>query len=174
MADEEYVYVLHARSTAHTGEDAVVIEGIGDADYTLLECETSPDATIAPGDRVSVGDDASTRIQQRLAYDDLSQVARDQLDHAVTALVEHNEDRFIDFFNTAGPLSLRRHQLDLLPGIGETRRNHILQERERQPFTGFGDLTARITGLPDPASIIAARIVTELTTDDHTYRVFVT
>lgn len=176
MTGDDYVYVLYARSLVHTGEDVVVVEGIGEDSLAFLECEAAAETEFDPGERVPVTEKESERIahvRQQLAFGDLSQVARDALKGVVTALVEDNEDQFVEFFNTAGAGSLRRHQLEFLSQVGESRRTQILEERARRPFDGFTDLSDRVQGLSDPAALVAQRIVTELSDEDISYRLFV-
>jgi len=51
--------------------------------------------------------------------------------------------------------------LELIPGVGKTFMRQIVDNRERQPFTSFGDLQQRV-GLREPAKLMAKRIVEEL------------
>ena len=79
----------------------------------------------------------------------------------------------MDFYNDAQPITLRLHQLNLLPGIGKKLRNSILDERKRKPFEDFDDLTERVAGLHRPKEILAERILEELREEDLKYRIFV-
>lgn len=112
MAFEHYVYVLYARSLVHTGEDIVLVEAIGEDSLTLLEGEAPAEAEFHPGERITVGNSEPARIdhvRQRLTYGELSLIARDALETAVTALVRIDEERFVELFNSAESVSLRRH-----------------------------------------------------------------
>ncbi|MFC7175521.1 DUF655 domain-containing protein, partial [Halosegnis marinus] len=73
----------------------------------------------------------------------------------------------------AQPITLRLHQLNLLPGIGKKLRNDILDERKRKPFESFEELTERVSGLHKPREVLAERIAEELREDDLKYRIFV-
>jgi len=86
--------------------------------------------------------------------------------------VADNEQRFVDFYNEAQPITLRLHQLNLLPGIGKKLRNGILDERKRRPFGSFDDLEARVEGLHDPEAVIVERVLEELRETDLKYRTF--
>ena len=57
------------------------------------------------------------------------------------------------------------HSLELIPGIGKRLMFHILEERERNPFTSFADLQQRV-GLNEPASLIARRVLEELSQEE--------
>jgi putative nucleotide binding protein len=70
----------------------------------------------------------------------------------------------VAYFNELQPLTPRLHGLELIPGIGKTFMKTILNAREKQPFTSFGDIQNRV-GLRDPAKLIAKRIVEEISGD---------
>ncbi|RKD95235.1 DUF655 domain-containing protein [Halopiger aswanensis] len=109
----------------------------------------------------------------RVDYEDLSSGAQSELEYVVQDLVEENEERFVDFYNEAQPITLRLHQLNLLPGIGKKLRNSILDERKRKPFESFEELSERVSGLHDPDEILVERILEELRDDDLKYQTFV-
>ena len=85
---------------------------------------------------------------------------------------EENEKRFIEFYNNSGPISLRAHQLELLPGIGKRHTREILEEREKEPFTDFKNIKERVSSVPDPKKAIIERILFELEEGDR-YKLFV-
>ena len=55
-------------------------------------------------------------IKSRITYDELTTNAKGDLDAIVLKIVKENEKRFVEVFNTAGPLNIREHALELLPG----------------------------------------------------------
>ncbi|MEF8780833.1 MAG: DUF655 domain-containing protein, partial [Haloferacaceae archaeon] len=88
-------------------------------------------------------------------------------------IVERDERRFVDFYNEAQPITLRLHQLNLLPGVGKKIRNTVLDERKRGPFEGFDEISERVSGLHRPREVIVDRILEELREEDLKYRTFV-
>jgi putative nucleotide binding protein len=150
---------------------------VGERDFRLLELECVDDADVSIGDRVVVAPDADReRVAsvRRVAYDDLSNAAHSELEYVVEEILDREEGRFVDFYNDAQPVSLRLHQLDLLPGIGDKLRNDVLDERKREPFESFDDLEERIAGLHDPRQVVVDRIMEELREADLKYYLFVT
>jgi putative nucleotide binding protein len=146
---------------------------VGVAQFQLYELVVGSDADISIGDRVDVYDsDLAERVNE-IEYDDLPSGAQSELEYAVEDLVYEEEQRFVDFYNDAQPITLRLHQLNLLPGIGKKLRNTILDERERQPFSSFDDLESRVSGLHSPRETLVERILEELQEDDLKYRTFV-
>lgn len=106
-------------------------------------------------------------------YEELSSGATSELEYVVEDLVIEEEARFVDFYNDAQPITLRLHQLNLLPGIGKKLRNSILEERKRGPFESFEDVEDRVGGLHDADGILVERILEELRDEDLKYRIFV-
>jgi putative nucleotide binding protein len=87
-------------------------------------------------------------------------------------IIAGDEARFIEFFNKAGPISIRKHSLELLPSVGKKHMESILEERERKPFASFADLTKRVHLMPNPVRVIQERVLEELQDDNTKYYVF--
>ena len=148
-----------------------VAYALGTDDFYLYEIAVADDADVTIGDGIDPNGDSVHHVTE-ITYDDLSSGAASELDYAVEELVEADEQRFVDFYNEAQPITLRLHQLNLLPGIGKKLRNTILDERKRSPFSSFDDLEARVSGLHDAEGIIVERILEELRESDLKYRTF--
>jgi putative nucleotide binding protein len=141
-------------------------------DFALYELVLSESSGVSIGDAVDVTDAPFVERVNRIEYDDLPSGASSELDYVVEDVVEANERRFVDFYNDAQPITLRLHQLNLLPGIGKKLRNDILDERKRKPFESFAELEDRIGGLHNPQEVLVERIIEELREDDLKYRIF--
>jgi putative nucleotide binding protein len=149
---------------------------LGESGFRLLELTLDDDADVSIGDRVVVAPDDEREVVGRIREvesDDLSNAARSEVEYVVAEIVDRNERRFVDFYNEAQPITLRLHQLNLLPGIGKKLRNDVLDERKRAPFESFEDLEERIGGLHDPKGVLVDRILEELRDEDLKYRTFV-
>ncbi|MFC7154793.1 DUF655 domain-containing protein [Halomarina halobia] len=145
---------------------------LGVDDFGLYECVLAEGADLSIGDRFSLSDDAVESVRG-IDYDDLSGGGRSELKYAVEGIVDEDERRFVDHYNEAQPITLRLHQLNLLPGIGKKLRNSILEERKRKPFESFEELDERVKGLHDPRGILVERIMEEIREEDLKYRSFV-
>ena len=75
--------------------------------------------------------------------------------------IRKNEKRFVDYLNNAQPLTPRIHALELIPGIGKTYLNVLLQEREKKPFESYDDIERRV-GLKEPINNLKKRILEEI------------
>jgi putative nucleotide binding protein len=141
-------------------------------DFRLCELVLVEDADISIGDDIDVEGTGIIERVNHIEYDDLPSGAVAELDYAIEEIVEENERRFVDFYNDAQPITLRLHQLNLLPGIGKKLRNNILDERKRSPFESFEEVEERISGLHNPEEVLVERITEELREDDLKYRIF--
>lgn len=147
---------------------------LGVEEFRLFEVTLEEDVSLTITDRFDAdrASDSVTSVRE-LDYEDLSTGAQAELEHAIRAIVEDDPQRFVDFYNDAQPITLRLHQLNLLPGIGKKLRNNILEERKRGPFESFEDLEERVSGLHSPKEVLVERIQEELREDDLKYRTFV-
>jgi putative nucleotide binding protein len=150
-----------------------LVYAMGVEDFSLLECVVTDDADISIGDRVDLEALEDVEVVNHIEYDDLPSGAASELEYAVEDLVAADEQRFVDFYNEAQPITLRLHQLNLLPGIGKKLRNNILDDRERRPFQSFRDLEERVSGLHNAEEVLVERIIEELREEDLKYRTFV-
>ena len=141
--------------------------------FALYELVLREEAAFTIGDRVAVDPphDDVTEVRQ-VGYDDLSGGAQSELEHVVSEIIDGEEARFVDFFNEAGAITLRLHQFNLLPGIGDKLRDAIIDERKREPFGSLSDLEDRVSGLHDPAATLQERIMEEIRDEDVKYKLF--
>jgi putative nucleotide binding protein len=149
---------------------------LGTSDFRLFEIAFEDDADVSIGDHIVLEPESERDSIKRVTeteYEDLSGGAQSELEYVVEDIIEDDEQRFVDFYNDAQPITLRLHQLNLLPGIGKKLRNGILDERKRKPFESFDELSERVSGLHDPKEVLAERILEELQEDDLKYRTFV-
>ena len=174
---EDYAVVLDFLPQGYPTEKGFkrtpIVQLFGETHFSLLEA--IPRGHLTSHERVFIGKGDRRKInhiKRRLTYDDLTSSAKAELPYAVEEVVERTEQRFVDFFNTCRPITIRFHQLELLSGVGKKLMNEILNQRRREKFTGFDDVKKRIPSVPDPKKMIAKRIVLEMKGEDK-YRIFV-
>jgi putative nucleotide binding protein len=137
--------------------------------FTLLEVVPKEGADLKTGDKIYVGRDDRDKIdhiKRRITYKDLTNNSVSEVESFVKKMVSDNEEKYVKFFNESAPITLRRHQLELLPGLGKKHMLSILQEREKEPFKSFRDIAERVHLMPDPALSITKRILQELEGDE--------
>ncbi|WP_148687457.1 DUF655 domain-containing protein [Candidatus Nitrosocosmicus hydrocola] len=165
---EEYAYILdyiqNGKSSIVRMREGVIIHAIGEEHLTLLELLGINNEKFSIGERVYIGKDGREKIVSvlgRLDYTHISQSAKNELPTVIEKIVNVNEKRFIDYFNSSQPMTPRVHSLELIPGIGKTYMKSILDERDKRKFESFLDLQER-TGLRDASKLIAKRIYDEI------------
>ena len=171
-------YLPHGRpdDTRPQYQKAALAYALETESFDLLELTLTEDADVNIVDRIPIDEAANDAVIEDVAdieYDDLSNSGVSELEYAIEAIIDADEQRFVDFYNDAQPISLRLHQLTLLPGIGKKLRNKIIDKRKRQPFESFADLADRVGGLHNPKEVIAERIMDELRDEDLKYKIFV-
>jgi len=166
---EEYAYVLdftqRAKSSTVRGKEGMIIQAVGEERLTLLELLGTQNMSVEIGERVYIGREGRDKVMSvlgRLEYDYISQSAKNELPSVIEKIVLANQKRFIDYVNTAQPITPRIHALELIPGIGKTYMMSIIKEREKKKFESFSEIQQRV-GLREPAKLMAKRIVDEIT-----------
>ncbi|MFX0170046.1 MAG: DUF655 domain-containing protein [Candidatus Hodarchaeota archaeon] len=171
---EEYAYVLdhlprgYPEDTRPIFKKEPLVQAVGDTYFTLLELVPRKGARFNPHEAIFIGRDRRDKIdhvKRRITYDVLTASARSELPFIVEKLVEKTEQRFVEFFNNARPLTTRMHSLELLPGIGKKLMWDLLEERRKAPFTSFQDIAER-TGIRAPKELVVKRIMVELSGED--------
>ncbi len=180
---EEYAYILDYLPQGLPGggfaKKEPVCYALGDEEFKLFELVPKANATVIIGDRVFIGKDTADRkrdvidhVKRRVNFADLNNNAAAELEYSVTEIVLANQPRFIRFFNEAEAISMRKHLLEELPGLGKKSMTAILDERKKEPFKDFADLASR-TGIKNPEKLIAARIILEIEDPDRKRYLFV-
>ena len=157
---------------SHSSRSEPLTQLLGEERFTILEATVKPNITVNMGERVYIGKENREKIlliKSRVTYDELTQNAKSELDSVVTNIVKSNEKRFVEIFNSAGPLNIREHSLELLPGIGKRHLDAILKARQEKKFESFVDITTRVPLLQDPAKPIKERIIAELQGNERFY-----
>lgn len=145
---------------------------LGEKYFTLLEVAVKKDVPCSLGQRLYIGKDARVeveKIKKRIEFDELTATARNELNAVAKSIIHDNEAGFVSFFNKAGPISMRLHQIELLPGIGKKHLTQILDARGEKPFESFKDIQQRVPLLPDPANLLVTRIIDEMHGDAKQY-----
>lgn len=170
---EENALILDYLSLGYVQNDMSKFKGksiaqaIGADYFTLLELTPNKDYEFDIGDIVYIGNDrskAKARVFSKLNFENLTATSRIELDYAIRDLVMAQEEKFVEFFNTAEPISTRLHKLELIPGIGKKHMWKIIEARKEKPFESFEDISERVPPLSDPVGMIVNRIKQELDT----------
>jgi putative nucleotide binding protein len=142
-----------------------IAQAIGLNHFTLLELVPRKGSQLVLREEVYIGEGKRDKIEfirGRLLKQKLTETAKLQLRDMIEGIVTAKEAQFVDFFNNAGAVSTRLHQLELLPGLGKKHTQAIIEEREKDKFKSFEDIKQRVKNIPDPKKIIEKRLIEEL------------
>ena len=127
---EEYAIVLDYLRLGYVNKSGTkfknkpIVQSIGTDKFTLLELIPKDNVDIEIHEKLYIGSGKRDKIKtvRKLDYNNLTATSRVELEYAIKEIVEKQEDKYINFFNTAGSLSFSFHlELYLL------RKHHLLQ-----------------------------------------------
>lgn len=174
---EDFAYVLdylpqgRADDPRPSFQREPLVQAVGETRFTLLELVPKKGAAFSLHERIYIGKGSRTKIdhvQRRIRYEDITPTAKSELPFIIEKIVQMREKEFVDFFNNARPITTRLHQLKLIPGIGKKTLWLIIEERKKEPFKSFENLSERVR-MPDPKKVIVNRIISELKGEDKYY-----
>lgn len=168
-------YLEHGYAFESGSMKTPIAQALGLNHLSLLELVPKKGVQLQPYQEVYIGEgkrDEIHHIKGKISMDKLTSTASHELPHVIKAYIEKDEQRFIGFFNKAQPLTMRMHQLELLPGMGKKHMWEVLEARKEKPFASFEDLKARVKLLPDPTQVVVKRIIFELEGKDK-HKIFI-
>ncbi len=170
-AKEEYAIILDFLPNGYpmdrrpSHRKTAIAQAVGKEYLALLELVPKKDVFLQLHQEVYIGEgkrDHIHHIAGRIDAEKLTETARNELEFVVGELVEKNAKNYVDFFNKAGPINMRMHQIELLPGIGKRHMLEILDVRGEKLFESFEDIKNRVKLIPDPKQAIIRRILLEM------------
>lgn len=174
MTAEEFAIVLDFLPQGRPGSFKAqpIAQVIGTQFFTLLEVAPKQGVQLKPLEKVYVGKEERDKIEfikRRITFKELTNASQAEIDKVIEGIVLERKADFIKFFNEARPISLKRHQIELLPGIGHKHMQEILKSRQEKPFESFEEIEQRIHLMPNPLNTIVKRILEELEGEDKYY-----
>lgn len=175
MPNEEFAIVLDylARGKSISYRSEPLAQVLGTKFFTLLEVVPKTELKIL--EKVYIGKEEREKIsliKRRIEAKELTSTASGELNKAIELIVAQDEKKFVDFFNNARPITIKRHQLELLPGLGKKHLFNILAARQKKPFESFADIETRVPLMPNAAKTITKRIAEELEGIDEKHFLF--
>lgn len=167
-------YLEHGYPFDDSGMKSSIAQALGVEHLSIMELIPKRDVHLQPHQEVYIGEGKRIEIHHikgKISTDKLTSTAKHELVHAIETVIGKDEKRFVEFFNKAQPLSMRMHQLELIPGFGKKHMWEVLEARKAKPFESFDDLKERVKLLPDPKLAVAKRILAELDGKEK-YRLF--
>ena len=168
---EEYAIVLDFLKNGYpfdkrpSHKKTPIAQAIGKDHFTLLELVPKQDIFLQPLEEVYIGEgkrDKIHHISGKLPLERLTATASAEIKYVIEDMVKKNEKKFVEFFNTARPLTTRMHQIELLPGVGKKHMWEIIEQRKEKSFESFNDIKKRVKLMPDPEKVIIRRVLQEI------------
>jgi putative nucleotide binding protein len=148
-----------------TGLKTPIAQALGKTRFSLLELIPKKGIFLQPYEEIYIGDgkrDKIHHIKGKLNIKNLTQTALAELEFVIADIVKKDEKKFVEFFNTARPLTTRMHQIELLPGLGKKHMWQIIEQRGEKVFESFEDIKKRVKLIPKPEQAVIKRIIKEL------------
>ena len=178
IVKEEQAIILDYLENGYPFEEAAmkqpIVQALGTSHFSVLELIPKRGIPLKHHQKVYIGEGKREEIHHikgRIPLEKLTGTAHNELNTAIETIISENEARFVEFFNKAQPLSMRMHQLELLPGLGKKHMWEIIEARKAKIFDSFEDLKNRVKLIPDPKSTVVKRILLELEGKDK-YKIF--
>ncbi len=161
---ETHIRVLDLQDRRPMGHE---INGLTEPSMHLVRARVNESVEMSKGSRMAV-DSESIGPFSEIRHRDLTPAAIGELTEAVLATISENPEKHLGFYNSAGPMSLKYHAFQLLPGIGNSKALQMVQSRG---ISGWSDFAAvdEACGI-DSARLLAERYVKEMEDDAQTPR----
>ncbi|RLG14761.1 MAG: DUF655 domain-containing protein [Candidatus Nanohalarchaeota archaeon] len=172
---EEYAIVLDIKKSGYGMQTTEKVILVGYGNFNLLETISYPGAELKIQEKVYIGfgkRDKIKTVKGILGYEKLTSFAEEELEYAIDAIISSKEDFFINFLNNMMPLTPKKHQCELLPGIGKKYMWNVIEERKKDKFKSFDDFNKRVALGIDIRKSIKKRIIQELSENDIKWRLF--
>ncbi len=115
-----------------------------------IQCITEPSlhivrSRVQGSDNISAGDcielpSENLGPMSEVRLKDLSGSAQQEIVSALSASISADKDRHLSFYNSAGPMSLKFHSFQLLPGIGNSKAMQMVNLRGLSGWQTFEDI----------------------------------
>ncbi len=164
---EDYAIILDYLPSGYpkSNKNKPIAQSIGINNFTLLELAPKNGVDLEIQDTVYIGKGKRDKIYRVLGKFDAQKITKisiAEIDNALISIVTDNEQEFVNFFNSAGGITLTLHQLGLLPGINSKMVENLIRERDIKPFDSFDDIRNRVPSVKNPKKNIVEKIKEEL------------
>ncbi len=175
MPRDEYAYILEylpygmADSKDRRPSAIALTESLG-----LLLVVLKKDVKVQPGQKVYIGEDKREEVHhivERIPPDKLSSAGSLLLKERIHQIVIENEKKYVELINKLGPINVRLHAINLIPGMGKKTGQKVLSERTLKPFESYQEIKERVGLSTTMDKAIEDRIMEELYNKDK-YKIF--
>jgi putative nucleotide binding protein len=157
----------HCRVLSQEGSGAGggIIHCITEQHLHLIKARASPGCgVLAPGQKLELPtEEGSEKIAMVLGkdrYRELPNQAQAAIVNVMKEILSENPKPCMEFYNRAGPVSLKFHAFQLLPGIGQKKATQMMKSRVSAGWMTFEEVDEAC--IIDSLQLIVERLVEEL------------
>jgi len=157
----------HCRVLSQEGSGAGggIIHCITERHLYLLKARANPGCgVLAPGQKLELpteeGSEKIAMVLGRDRYRELPNQAQAAIVDVMKEILSENPKSCMEFYNRSGPVSLKFHAFQLLPGIGQKKATQMMKSRVSAGWMTFEEVDEACT--IDSLQLIVERLVEEL------------
>ena len=146
---------------------------MGNKFFSILEVELrrkTTDIKLQQKIPLKADDSPLKSVRRRIKFGEITPTAKDLVESTIELILKDDEHHYVEFFNNARPITTRKHQLQLLPGVGKKILWDFINALKQKPFESFQDIQDRVGVVP--TAILVKRVIEELENPDEKYRLF--
>tara|TARA_B100000959_G_scaffold133608_1_gene140051 strand:+ start:7604 stop:8176 length:573 start_codon:yes stop_codon:yes gene_type:complete len=154
--DETSVRVLDVQDRRPIGHE---LQCISEPSLYLVRVRASDISDMTVGGQITLPSNQIGPLSE-VRLKDLSGSAQQELVPSLSSSISVNPDCHLAFYNSAGPMSLKFHAFQLLPGIGNSKAMQMVQARGMAGWSSFEEVD-NVCGI-DSIKLLAERYVKEM------------
>ncbi len=117
------------------------------------------DGTLSNGDKIELPSEKIGHLSE-IRYKDITTTTQSELVEAIMEDIVSNPDKHLSFFNRANNISLKVHSFQLLPTIGKSKAQQMVQARGMIGWENFNDIDDKCS--IESVKLLAERYVIEM------------
>ena len=134
--DEVRIRILDIQERRPVGHE---VQCISEPSLFILRARVSDASGFSVGETVDIPSENVGPLSE-VRLKDLSGSSQQELVASLSASISSEPERHLSFFNSAGPMSLKFHAFQLLPGIGNAKAIQMVQKRGGSGWNSFEDV----------------------------------
>ena len=134
------------------------IEGITSPSLYLVKARLN-DESLSNGDKIELPSDKIGHLNE-IRYKDITTTSQSELVEGIMEEINFNPDNHLSFFNRANNISLKVHSFQLLPTIGKSKAQQMVQARGMIGWENFSDIDGKCS--IESVRLLAERYVVEM------------
>ena len=112
------------------------IQALTEPSFYLVRSRVVNAGEIEQGSEISIESGEIGPISE-IRFKDLSQASQGELTDSILISYSSGPDRHLMFYNSAGPMSLKFHSFQLLPGVGNSKAMQMVKNRGGNGWSTF-------------------------------------